>query len=254
MKEILALVLPYSDIDDGRAGPLYHRLRLSLESAIQSGKLRAGDVLYPERDLAAYANVSRVTVRKAIDLLVRDGLLMRRQGSGTFVVHSTPVEQKTTKPISVTEGIFWRGASSKAEWIERRRSLPSPQEMMALGLRADEEVARFTRLQIADGRPLAVERTSVPAFLIPDPLCVTDSVYAALAGARPVRAVQRIFAQPIRMPDAGLLNASEGAAGLVTERVAFLSTDRAVELTRTNFRDDADGFVSEFAIRNSDIQ
>ncbi|WP_085044248.1 GntR family transcriptional regulator [Ensifer aridi] len=251
MNEVLASILPYGGIDDGGAGPLYHRLRLSLEKAIQSGKLRAGDVLCPERDLAEYANVSRVTVRKAIDLLVRDGLLMRRHGSGTFVVdRSTVGDQRTTKPAPVAEGIFWCSVSSQAEWLERRLSPPSPQEMMTFALAGDEQVARFTRLLISDGRPLAVERTSVPAFLIADPFRITVSIHEVLAsaGARPVRAVQRIFARAIQTPDAGLLEASEGAAGLVTERVAFLSTGRAVELTHSTFRDDADGFVSEFAI------
>ena len=70
----------------GGSGPLYLKLRQTLEEAISSGRLNHGDALPPERDLAEYANISRVTVRKAVDDLVKDGLLVRRHGSGTFVV------------------------------------------------------------------------------------------------------------------------------------------------------------------------
>ncbi|MBB4441444.1 DNA-binding GntR family transcriptional regulator [Rhizobium leguminosarum] len=81
-------MLPGWGIDIKGAGPLYHRLRLALEKAILSGKLKEGDVLYPERDLAEHVRVSRVTVRKAIDHLVQEGFLVRRRGSGTFVAGS----------------------------------------------------------------------------------------------------------------------------------------------------------------------
>ncbi|HXV31753.1 MAG TPA: GntR family transcriptional regulator, partial [Sinorhizobium sp.] len=86
MSHPLAAVLPLASLQSGGTGPLYLKLRQSLEEAILSGKLNHGDALPPERDLADYANVSRVTVRKAVDDLVRDGLLVRRHGSGTFVV------------------------------------------------------------------------------------------------------------------------------------------------------------------------
>ena len=85
MNQALSAILPPEALQSMGSGPLYLKLRQTLEEAIHSGRLAHGDALPAERDLADYANVSRVTVRKAVDDLVKDGLLARRQGSGTFV-------------------------------------------------------------------------------------------------------------------------------------------------------------------------
>ena len=65
--------------------PLYLRLKRSIEDAVQHGVIGPGDALPSERDIAAKADISRVTVRKAVQDLVRAGLLVQRRGSGTFV-------------------------------------------------------------------------------------------------------------------------------------------------------------------------
>ncbi|RYE63085.1 MAG: GntR family transcriptional regulator, partial [Rhizobiaceae bacterium] len=67
MSETLTAILPLDGLQSGGSGPLYLKLRQSLEDAIRSGKLGHGDALPAERDLADYASVSRVTVRKAVD-------------------------------------------------------------------------------------------------------------------------------------------------------------------------------------------
>ena len=118
-------------------GPLYLKLQQALEGAIDSGRLKSGDALPPERDLAEYASISRVTVRKAVDELVRKGILVRRHGSGTFVAKPVEkVEQPLSRLTSFTEDMARRGRSSRAEWLERGLFTPSPDEMMMLGLPA----------------------------------------------------------------------------------------------------------------------
>ena len=89
--------LPLDELQQASAGPLYLELKTVIENAIVVGRLKHGDALPPERDIADVANISRVTVRKAIDTLVADGLLVRRRGSGTFVVK--PI-QKLQQPLS----------------------------------------------------------------------------------------------------------------------------------------------------------
>lgn len=251
MSARLAAMLPLAGLDTKGAGPLYHRLRVSLEEAILSGKLHHGDVLYPERVLADYAKVSRVTVRKAIDHLVREGLLVRRPGSGTFVAQlASQADQGLSHMTSLTEEMFWRGSNVRTEWMERSISYPSPEEMMTLGLSAEVQVARLHRLRICDDLPLAIERTCISAEFLPDPLRVTSSIYAVFEDAhvRPVRAIQRILACGIHNPDASVLEVECGAPGLMTKRVAFLPSGRPIEFTRSLFRGDAGGFVSEFKI------
>src|SRR5690606_28470240 len=116
----LAAILTPEGLQSGVPGPLYLKLRQTLEDAITSGKLNYGDALPAERDLADHANVSRVTVRKAVDDLVKDGLLVRRHGSGTFVAKPvSKVQQSLSRLTSFTEDMARRGLTTRAEWLDR---------------------------------------------------------------------------------------------------------------------------------------
>jgi GntR family transcriptional regulator len=251
MNLTLSDILPLDGLQGAGTGPLYRKLRQSLEDAIRSGKLDHGDALPAERDLADYAQVSRVTVRKAVDDLVRDGLLTRRHGSGTFVVKPmSRVEQPLTRLTSFTEDMARRGLVTRAEWLERGLFHPSPEEMMMLGIATGTSVARLGRLRIANDMPLAIERASISAEFLPDPSAVTTSLYAELEkkDARPVRAIQRISACNMKKTDAGLLCVPAGSAGLSIERVSYLASGRVVELTRSLYRGDAYDFVAELSL------
>ncbi|SPU64662.1 GntR family transcriptional regulator [Brucella melitensis] len=183
------------------AGPLYVQLRQSLEAAIRAGQLADGEALPPERDIAEYTNISRVTVRKAVDDLVKAGLLVRRHGSGTFVVRpGERVQQSLSILTSFTEDMARRGIATQSRWLERGLYYPSPEEMMKLGLSSETRVARLGRLRMVGDMPLAIERASLSSEFLPDPDAVQGSLYAELGrtGFRPVRAVQRIAACNIR--------------------------------------------------------
>jgi GntR family transcriptional regulator len=232
-------------------GPLYVKLRRTLEEALRAGTLRQGDALPAERDIAEYAAVSRVTVRKAIDDLVADGLLVRRHGSGTFVTRPvSKVEQRLSQLTSFTEDMARRGIKARSEWLHKGIHTPSPDEMMILGLAADTRVSRLSRLRMADDQPLAIEHASVSGEFLPDPSAVTTSLYEELERrhVRPIRAVQRISATNMKEADAGLLGVPVGAAGLSIERISYLATGRAVEFTRSLYRGDAYDFVAELTI------
>ena len=248
---VLSSILPLDGLQANGTGPLYVKLRQSLEKAIRAGQLQQGEALPAERDIADYANISRVTVRKAVDELVRDGLLIRKQGSGTFV--SKPVakvEQPLSRLTSFTEDMARRGLVTRAEWLERGLFPPSPEEMIMLGLGPGSLVARFARLRVADENPLAIERASVSAEFMPDPRLVTTSLYTALErrDARPVRAIQRISACNIKEPEASLLGVPEGSAGLSIQRISYLPSGKVVELTRSLYRGDAYDFVAELTL------
>jgi GntR family transcriptional regulator len=143
-----------------------------------------------------------------------------------------------------------RGMTLRSEWLDRGIYPPSPDEMMVLGLSSKESVARVSRLRIADGTPLAIERASLSAAVLPDPLAVGSSLYAALekTGGRPVRAVQRISAANLGVADARLLDVPTGAAGLHIERISYLATGKVVEFTRSIYRGDTYDFVAELRL------
>lgn len=247
----VASFLSADDIQSAGQGPLYVKLQQALASAIRSGRLKSGDALPPERDLAEYASISRVTVRKAVDELVRQGMLVRRHGSGTFVAKPVEkVEQPLSRLTSFTEDMSRRGRTSRAQWLERGLFTPSPDEMMMLGLPAGGLVARLGRLRIADENPLAIERASISAEFLADPENVGISLYAALEarGVRPVRAIQRISARTIKDQEAELLDVASGSAGLTIERISYLASGKVVELTRSLYRGDAYDFVAELTL------
>ncbi|MCX5517011.1 GntR family transcriptional regulator [Kaistia defluvii] len=233
---------------DEEGGPLYFRLQTLIRAAISDGRLPANAALPPERDMASSLGVSRVTVRKAIQGLVADGVLRQRHGSGTFVSRSGGrVEQPLSRLSSFTEDMKSRGLVPTASWIERSVGMPTSAEAMILGLAPTERVSRLHRLRLADNEPMAIERAVIPARILPDPMIVTTSLYDALTsvGMRPVRAVQRLNAENVSSADASLLGIAAGSAALAIERISYLPDGRIVEFTRSHYRGDAYDFVAE---------
>ncbi|MCI5110729.1 MAG: GntR family transcriptional regulator [Marivita sp.] len=232
-------------------GPRYVQLRQRLESGIESGVLAPNSSLPPEREIAEITELSRVTVRKAIQELVREGLIEQRQGSGSFIrERMNRMEQSLSHLTSFTEDMARRGLDTSSRWLERGVFLPTPDEVQALGLADGAEVARIYRLREAGGRPMALERASLPLDILPNPLEVTTSLYEVLGRreVRPVRAVQKISAINLEPREADLLNVPEGAAGLSIERTSYLPSGRVAELTRSLYRGDAYDFVAELRL------
>lgn len=237
--------------DDPGSGPLYLQLQRRIAEAIASGRLSPGDSLPVERDMAAMTGLSRVTVRNAIQALVAGGQLVQRRGSGTFVARKVErLEQALSLLTSFTEDMARRGRTVDSQWLSRRIDAPAPEEVMALGLGGEERVARLERVRRSDGVPLAIERASIPASILPDPGAVEGSLYLALErlGSRPVRAVQRISAANLGPHDADLLGVTPGVAGLKIERIGYLPSGRVVEFTRSLYRGDAYDFAVELKL------
>ena len=232
-------------VEEASGEPLYRRLKAALAEAVSTSLLKRGAVVPSERNLSAYLGISRVTVRKAIDELVADGLLSRRHGAKTIV--SSRLEKSLATMTSFSEDMRWRGLEPGCIWVSREISHPSPAEMMALGLSAADRVARLKRIRTADGMPIAIETAALPARFLPRPEEVGDSLYAALdnRGAMPVRAIQRMQSSPISREDARLLKAPEDIGLLVVERRCFLPDGQIVEFTETRYRGDVYDFVIE---------
>ncbi len=242
-----------SDWFKENSGPRYVQLRRRLEEGIRSGVLPPNVSLPPERELAEITDLSRVTVRKAMQQLVEEGIVEQRQGSGTFIREEPPrLEQSLSQLTSFTEDMKRRGLNVSSKWLERGVFVPSPNEIVALGLGTDDQVARIYRLREANDQPLALERASLPLDILPNPTEVQSSLYEFLGktGARPVRAIQRISAINLEPREAELLGLPEGAAGLSIQRTSYLHSGRVAELTQSLYRGDAYDFVAELRIPN----
>ena len=229
-------------------GSRYLQLSRHLASAIGDGRLQPQQQLPPERDLAEMAEVSRVTVRKAVAELVTSGLVEQRRGAGSFVMGTTPkTEQSLSRLVSFSENLQARGRTSSSQVLNRGLFAPTPDEMMTLGLSSSQQVARIDRLRSADGTPMAIERSSLPADVLPDPDAVGASLYAVLrrGNQAPSRAIQRVKAVNASAEDAQLLGVPERTAILSIDRTAFHATGRPIEFTRGLYRSDIYDFVTE---------
>lgn len=223
----------------------YLDLRSTLQRQIEQGALAPGQPLPGERDLAERHGVSRVTVRKAIEGLVADGLLVQRRGSGTFV--GARIERPFSHLTSFSDEIRARGLEPHSETLAGESGVATADEAMALNLAPGARVIRLRRLRFGGEQPLALERSTLPAFALASARSVRDSLYIALdrRGLRPRRALQRLRAVAFDAESARLLRVKPGSAGLLIERRGFLADGRVVELTHSHYRGDAYDFVAE---------
>ena len=234
-------------LDSRSSAPLYLQLQRVLRSAIERQVLAPDEALPPERELAEAYDVSRVTVRKALDGLVAEGLLVRRQGSGNFV--STRVQKNFAKLTSFSEDMRARGRQPRSVWVKRAAGTVTPEEALALRLSPGTPVFRFHRIRYADDAPMAIELATVVASALPSLEAVDTSLYEALerSGHRPVRALQRLRAVLLTEDQAELLKAKPGDAGLLVERLGSLRDGRAIEFSQSFYRGDIYDFVAELS-------
>ena len=231
--------------DPDSVTPLYMQLANKLSEGIASGDWRSNEALPSERMLSEMLTISRVTARKAIDMLCERGMLTRKRGSGTYI---TPkLEQPLSRLTSFSEELRQRGFTAGSRWLERDIGMAAPLELLSLGLSPNMPVARLKRLRTADDVVMAIETTTIPAAYMPDPNGVTDSLYGYLEarGAIPMRALQHIRAVNASAEQARLAGLVPGAAMLHITRVSYLENGAAVELTHSYCRSDYYEFVAE---------
>lgn len=218
--------------------PLYLQLAARLRAMVAADRAGPAAALPSERVLADRFGVSRVTVRKALRELVAEGLLLPRQGAGTFVAPSPHREQRLSALISFSEDMQSRGLEAGTVWLNRALALATPEEAMALGIAPGSTVSRLYRLRLADGVPLALELTTVPTRFLPDPAQVTGSLYTVLRqnGFAPFRALQRVTAVILTVKQARLLEVPDGSPALSIERRTMLEDGTPVELVRSHYR------------------
>jgi GntR family transcriptional regulator len=234
-------------LDESSAQPLYQQLQRALREAIENRVIAPDDALPPERDLADLLSISRITVRKAIDELVEEGLLVRKQGSGTFV--SNRVEKNFAKLTSFSEDMRARGREPRSVWLNRAIGTVTPEESLTLRSSPGTPVYRFHRIRYADDAPMALEYATVLAGCLPSLEAVESSLYEALekTGNRPVRALQRLRAVLPTGAQAKLLKAQERDAGLLVARVGYLKDGQAVEYSQSYYRGEIYDFVAELS-------
>jgi DNA-binding GntR family transcriptional regulator len=224
-------VAPPIQVDRNSPVPLYFQVAQHLEQLIESGELEPGTRLENEIDLADRLRLSRPTMRRAIEYLVDRGLLVRKRGVGTQVVHA-----KVQRPVELTS-LYDDLVSARRDPHTRVLSFatgPAPDALaLELGIPEGTAVYVFERLRYAEAEPLALMRNHVPADLLrltPEDL-ESQGLYNLLrANGLNLRiAKQSIGARAATAAEARALGDTKGAPLLTMIRSAYDDQGRAVE-------------------------
>ncbi len=218
-------------VDRSSPVPLYFQVAQHLEHMIESGELPMGTRLENETDLAGRLGLSRPTMRRAIEYLVGRGLLIRKRGIGTQVVHT-----KVTRQVELTSlyDDLAKTGRAPATTVTSFRTEAADEELAAtLGIAAGTPVYVFERLRCADAEPLALMRNHVPGHLLR--LTAADLETQGLYNLFRANGVtmriarQAIGARAATPAEARALGEKRGAPLLTMERSAYDEQGRAVE-------------------------
>ncbi|GAA2262483.1 GntR family transcriptional regulator [Streptomyces atrovirens] len=238
-------------LDRGSPVPLYHQLAQQLEAAIEQGVLAPGNLLGNEVDLSVRLGLSRPTVRQAIQSLVDKGLLVRRRGVGTQVVHSQvrrPLELSSLYDDLETAG---QGPTTR---VIRNETVPAPADAaVALGLAEGAEVVLLERLRRTHGQPVALLCNYLPSGLLglDSARLEATGLYRMMrsAGVTLHSARQTVGARAATAAEAADLDEKEGAALLTMQRTAYDDTGRPVEYGTHVYRASRYSFDFQLLVR-----
>jgi GntR family transcriptional regulator len=225
--------------------PLYQQIKGLLTRSLSASEWKPGEALPSEPELAQRFKVSQGTVRKALDALAADGLLVRRQGKGTFVAtHAEAQLQYRFLRLMPDQG--------PREAMQRRfldfRRLRAPAEIArALELGSGDSVLQLRRLLLAGEVPVVLDDIWLPARLFKGLTAERLSAYRgpmyslfeAEFGVQMIRAEEKIRAVAAAGAEAGLLDVAVGSPLLLVERRSLTYADRPVELRRGLYRTEA---------------
>lgn len=230
-------------IDPHSALPLYYQIKQNLQELVDSGKFSPGDLLPAEGEMGDYYGVSRLTVRQAVGELVREGVLVRERGRGTFVARP-----KTTHAMVRTAGFSERIRDQGQVPSSRVLSyeiIPAPARI-AEWLRQPEgaPIYKLVRLRSVDGEAQLIETTHLPQSSFPGMETVDfskASLYSVLAERYDclVTAADEVF-EPVLVTkyEADLLGVKEKSVALLLEIVAYDQFENPVEYNKSIIRGD----------------
>ncbi len=227
--------------------PLYQQIKALILQSLQAGEWKPGEPIPSEMDLAARFRVSQGTVRKAIDELAADNLVVRRQGKGTFVATHTEhhVQYRFLKLVPDSGDVDSEGPAER-EIVDCKRQRASADVARALALRTGDAVLQVRRVLAYRGTPTILEELWLPGIpfrgLTAERLTAWHGPMYALFetefGVRMVRAEEKIRAVLPDAAEAALLAVTGATPLLSVERVAYTYHDTPMELRRGLYRTD----------------
>ena len=225
--------------------PLYQQIKLLITRSLQDGEWKPGEAIPAETDLAARYRVSQGTVRKAIDELATENLVVRRQGKGTFVAtHAEEQIQYRFLRLAPDDG---KPRGMERHFLDCKRMRAPAPVARALDLKGAEGAILVRRTLLQDERPVVLDEIWLPALMFKGLTAVRLSDYIgpmyglfeAEFGVRMIRAEEKIRAVAADAPAAEVLAVAPGTPLLSVERLSYTYGDRPVELRRGLYRTDS---------------
>jgi GntR family transcriptional regulator len=238
------------NLDRASGVPVYAQIEQRLGRMIESGAIPAGARVPSERELAELAGVSRQTARAALDSLARRGLLERCVGRRGTVVRSTRLTFDLADFAGFTDMVGRHGVMASARVLDVARLEAPEQIARELELPPREEVYRVRRVRLADGEPITLEDSWLPATRFPSllDLDLQGSLYGLMSdvyGIVPARAWQRLEPVLAGREQARALGVAPGSPLMLVHRVARCSEGIPVEFALDHHRGDRARFVIE---------
>ncbi len=233
--------------------PLYQQIRALLTRSLSLSEWKAGEALPAETELAQRFKVSQGTVRKALDALTAEGLLVRRQGKGTFVAtHAEAQVQYRFLRLMPEQG---PRAALQRRFLDLQRLRAPADIARSLDLKAGDSVLQLRRLLLAGEQPVVLDDIWLPARLFKGLSAERLSAYRgpmyglfeAEFGVQMIRAEEKIRAVAAGEAEAALLGVAASSPLLLVERRSFTYADRPVELRRGLCRTEAHYYRNELS-------
>lgn len=230
--------------------PKYFQLVNILRHKIEDGDWLPYESIPSERELEKIYHISRITIREAIAILIRQGYLYREHGRGTFV---SP--QKLQKPIqkltSFSEDMIYRGMEPGQRILTMEHIVPTERVAKILELAPGAQVLRIQRIRLANNHPMGLENSQI---VLPDGETITreeleksGSLYQILItrfNLIPTEAEETVEATLASSEEAGLLETATGSPILLTSRTLWAQTRRPIEFVKILYRGDRYRYVA----------
>ena len=215
--------------------PIYLQLREVVRSKIEEGEYAPGTAIPSENELSELYGVNRLTVRNALDALVAEGLLVRIQGKGAFVVGDR-IERDLDSLSGFRQTMYDRNASPDTKILAKTKRTAGKKFARIFGIDEDDEIFYVRRLNSANGEPVSVEHTYIPASKVPKLDGIDLTVFSLYEvydfyGVSPVRAYETLDLVSLEARDARMLGVDPGQVVMLLSCYTYDKDDEVIEYT-----------------------
>lgn len=232
--------------------PAYYQIYQYIVDKVKNGEWKLGSQIPVENDLAEYFDVSRMTLRHALNLLKQEGVIISKPGVGSFVA-STRINQSLTSLTGFSEDMIARGYKPSSKVLSTDLIAAEPFVAGKFGISAESQIIRIRRLRFADDIPMSIESAHLVAEDFPELINedLSHSLYNIFRthyGVMIKRAEQQLQAGLPSKYDASVLEIEVNEPVMKMSRVTYDQNDKPIEVVSSVYRGDLYVFDVELTV------